>query len=283
MSVFFSIDWIYWDPPRVAFTVPLIDRPVVWYGVLFVLGFFLAYFIILPIFTRFFASVNYTKQTAHQVADKLCWFAVAGTLIGARLAQVFFYDWPYFSTHPVEIFKIWNGGLASHGGVLGVMIALFLFVKYVRIPGLTFIRLLDFVAIPSALVACFIRLGNFMNQEVVGIPTDLPWAVLFVHPADGLSAIPRHPVQLYEAVAYLATFFILWSLWKYQRLDEKPGALIGLLFIFIFGSRFIIEYWKAPFLSAIEPSLLQIGQILSIPFILLGLYLFFRTKALEYK
>jgi phosphatidylglycerol:prolipoprotein diacylglycerol transferase len=355
--------WLYWDPPREAFTLPFLDRPVVWYGVLFVAGFMLGYFILNPPLSRFLkqsrhlssldildwhALVNtlrtsssplvsqlflhfdtaistqlkheapplltlalqqgileglnrclqhsslsrddlqllfgntlaLPKQTAYLLTDRLCWFVVAGTVIGARLGEVFFYDWPYFRAHPFEIFQIWRGGLASHGGVLGVVIAVFLYLRYIHhwMPQLSFLRLLDYIAIPSALVACFIRLGNFMNQEILGTPTTLPWGVIFGHPADGSFPLARHPVQLYEAGAYLLTFMILWSLWKKQTFEERPGGLGGLLFIFIFGSRFILEFWKTTQTSLLETPILQVGQLLSIPFILFGAFLLWKSR-----
>lgn len=355
--------WLYWDPPREAFTVPFLDRPVVWYGVLFVAGFMLGYFILNPPLSRFLRQSRHLssldildwhslvdtlrtsssplvsqlflhfdaaisqqlkhevfptltpafqqdildglnhclqhaslsrddlqhvfgtalaspKQTAYLLTDRLCWFVVAGTIIGARLGEVFFYDWPYFRAHPLEIFQIWRGGLASHGGVLGVVIAVSLYLRYIHqwIPQLSFLRLLDYIAIPSALVACFIRLGNFMNQEILGTPTTLPWGVIFGHPADGSPPLARHPIQLYEAGAYLLTFVILWSLWKKQTFEQRPGGLIGLLFIFIFGSRFILEFWKTTQTSLLESSILQMGQLLSIPFILLGAFLLWRSR-----
>lgn len=355
--------WIYWDPPREAFTIPFIDHPVVWYGILFVSGFIFAYFLINPILARFLVqtrqlsqldilswpkliqelrsssspfvpqiiaqldsssrhqlkqvsqpqltlplqqgilkalngllqnglvtrqelcqifhdSLATPKQTAYLLTDRLCWFIVTGTVIGARLGAVFFYDWPYFRENPMEIFKVWHGGLASHGGTIGVLLSLYFSMKYLQkwIPQLTFLRLCDSVAIPTALVACFIRLGNFMNQEIVGTPTDLPWGILFGHPADNVSAIPRHPIQLYEAGAYFLTFVILWQFWKNQIFNNRPGAFVGLFFIFIFGSRFILEFWKAPLASVMDNSFLQMGQILSIPFILLGAFLFWKSK-----
>lgn len=295
MELLQSVASFYWDPPREAFTIPYFNHPVVWYGILFVAGFILAYFIINPIFARFLEHSALTldnlqevfgkpggtyTQMAYQLTDRLCWFVVAGTVIGARLGEVFFYEWPYFEQHPEEIFKVWHGGLSSHGGVLGVMIALFCFTKYMgrSIPELTFLRLLDYVSVPSPLVACFIRLGNFMNQEIIGTPTDMPWGVVFGHPADHGSDIARHPVQLYEAFAYLASFFILWTCWKKQKADAKPGAIFGLLLILIFGSRFIFEFWKSSIPSILDDSFLQIGQILSIPYILLGLFLYWRAR-----
>lgn len=359
-----QICWLYWDPPRKAFTVPFINHPVFWYGILFVGGFALAYFLINPLLARFLTQIRYIsdldiknwpllidqlrlstsplvvelktqfdpltlqhlkpekradltlefkqrilegfnqllkdtsfsreelqeafplslatpKQTAYLLTDRLCWFAVAGTVIGARLGDVFFYNWSYFREHPMEILKIWNGGLASHGGVLGVMLALYLCTKMIQrsIPQLSFLRLLDYVSVPTALVACFIRLGNFMNQEIVGTPTDLPWGIVFGHPADNVAAIPRHPVQLYEAIAYFIIFIILWWMWRKQPSNEKPGALVGMMFILIFGSRFILEFWKSTQDSSlINNSFLEIGQILSIPFILLGFFLFVKAR-----
>jgi prolipoprotein diacylglyceryl transferase len=347
----------YWNPPREAFTIPLTDHPVMWYGVCFVIGFILAYFIIVPLITlclnqsRHLASIDIsdwqslikqfqsssdpliqksrrtlnshyrflldnqkeflsiptelkegllvalnhilktcsikrenlekafqgaivpTKQTGYFLADRLCWFIVLGTLVGARLGAVFFYDWEHFKQHPLEILEVWKGGLASHGGVLGVMLALFFYTKYIQkwVPTFSFLRVLDVVAIPSALTAAFIRIGNFFNQEIVGIPSDSPWAVLFAHPADGSLAIPRHPVQLYEAGAYLLTFFILLTLWKKQNTSLTEGTYVGFLFIFTFSSRFLLEFWKANLDSILTEPVLQMGQLLSIPFILLGI------------
>lgn len=356
--------WFYWDPPREAFTIPLINRPVVWYGILFVTGFVLGYFLLNPLFSRrlterrqlsplevldwptlieelrnssspvvpqlmeqfdpslaaslkqpqpprvtpemqrgllegfnkllrsssllrrtlqqvFPHSLASPKQTAYLLTDRLCRFAVIGTILGARLGDVFFYDWPYFQQHPVEIFKVWEGGLASHGAVLGNLLAVYLYLKYIQrwIPELTFLQLLDDIVIPSAFIASLIRLGNFMNQEIVGIPTSLPWGVLFGHPANEGIAVPRHPVQLYEAAAYFITFLLLWQLWKNRYWDCSPGSLAGLMFICIFGSRLILEYWKATVESVIDSSFLQMGQILSLPCILLGILLIWRPCA----
>jgi phosphatidylglycerol---prolipoprotein diacylglyceryl transferase len=276
--------WLYWNPPRVAFTVPLIDRPVVWYGILFVTGFILGYFIINPIFSRFLTqteklSPSEAKRISYSITDKLCWFIVAGTLIGARLGSVIFYDWEIYRENPWEIFQIWKGGLASHGGAVGVLIGLYFFSLYIRrsIPSLTFIKLLDIVAIPTALAACFIRLGNFMNQEILGTVTTMPWAVVFGNASDGSAPMPRHPIQLYEAVAYLATFFILYTLWK-KKGDLLPdGSFFGLLMICVFGSRFFLEYWKDTMDSTWDVSFIQMGQLLSVPFILIGVITLIRN------
>lgn len=358
--------WLYWNPPVEAFTIPWINHPVVWYGILFVTGYIIGYFIFVPIMTRYlrnskhiasidigswktllitlqkaspdspqllqqllkkldadatlklkdynpdckpdaqlkdaivnglnrllhdrhiqredleqaFPGLNSAKRTAYFLADRLVWFTVLGTLIGARLGQVFFYDWTLFYNHPSEIFKVWKGGLASHGGVIGVATGIYLYLLSIRkwVPHLSFLRLLDMMAIPSALAACFIRLGNFMNQEIMGTPSTLPWAIIFGNAPDGSLPIPRHPVQLYEALAYLLTFVILYRLWKTKGEQLRSGVIVGLLFILIFSSRFILEFWKMQQVSIIDSSFLQMGQILSIPFILIGFLLVSRQK-----
>lgn len=355
--------WLYWNPPREAFTVPFIDRPIAWYGILFVLGFILSCFILVPVFSRFLSQLrtfssldildwqllseqlnhpqtplaslisqklhsnpdarlnpkSLDKQTRQNILgqlnqawkdqhlerrafeegfpgaiasiyqtscfliDRLCWFVVVGTLLGARLGLVFFYDWDFFKHHPSEIIKIWNGGLASHGGVIGVLIALYLYVIYIRkwIPSLTFLRLTDFISIPSPLVACLIRLGNFINQEIVGQPATVPWAVIFGHPIDGSSSIPRHPIQLYEAFAYLAIFVCIYWLWQKKGDQLSTGFLTGILFILIFTTRFFLEFWKETSPSVWDTSYLQMSQLLSLPCILFGVYLLWQSMHRE--
>jgi phosphatidylglycerol:prolipoprotein diacylglycerol transferase len=351
------IAWLYWNPPKEAFTIPILERTVVWYGILFVTGFILGYFILNPILSRFLnqskhiseidildwkallAKINIardplslkinqkltlstrkelsslqeqkpnenlkqqilktlnallqegiertdlekafpteiatTKQTSYFLSDRLCWFVVIGTIVGARLGHVFFYDWELYKDNPIEIFQIWKGGLASHGGVLGVMLSIYLYTLYIHqwVPSLTFVKQLDFLSIPSALASVFIRLGNFMNQEILGTPSNLPWAVVFGNPADGTMPLPRHPVQLYEAAVYLFTFVVLYQLWKKKGDFLPTGTLIGLMLILIFGSRFILEFWKDDLGSNLHISSLQMGQLLSIPFVLFGLFL----------
>lgn len=352
------IAWLYWNPPKEAFIIPFIERPIAWYGILFVSGFFLSYLILLPIFALFLrqfrslsdldilnwpllvneikrqpnqvaqqvyqslspttkTALNYTsldqstkqalldalnqmwgklnltrkdfqiafpktiasyRQLSQLLIDKLCWFVVIGTLVGARLGLVFFYDWDYFSQHPSEIIKIWNGGLASHGGVIGIFIALYLYVQNVKkwIPSLTFLRITDFVAIPAALVSCFIRIGNFINQEILGTPTSLPWAVIFGNPIDNSPSIPRHPVQLYEAFSYFFIFVFLFWVWRTRGNQLRVGVLTGLLFLLVFTSRFFIEFWKESTPAVLSIPVLQMSQLLSLPFIALGAFLIWR-------
>lgn len=272
-----TLAWLYWDPDPIAFTIPYFNHPIPWYAVLFVSGFIAGFWILVPILAKKIAELYPERKDPRgesiAYVDGLTWCIILGTLIGARLGHVFFYDWPRYRANPLEILKTWEGGLASHGGTLGVMLAVYLYYRYRRsqYPQLTFINLLDMLAIPVAFVAVCIRLGNFMNQEILGIPTQLPWGIIFGH-AIGLHPTlePLHPVQLYEAFAYLITFLLLFGIWKKKGNSLRPGLVIGLFFILIFGSRFFIEFWKAHQSIMIDESFLQTGQYLSIPFVILG-------------
>lgn len=273
------LSWIYWDPPRDAFTIPYFDLPVAWYGILFAAGFVVGYFILIPMLRQVFAQSrkldpqdDQVKALATTCADHLTWFIVIGTVVGARLGHVFFYDWPYYSSHPLEIIMIRKGGLASHGGTLGVIVGLILFLWWNRkqFPEFTLIKLFDILVVPTAFTVFCIRLGNFFNQEILGDESTLPWAIIFGHPTDGASSVPRHPAQLYEGFVYLATFFLLHYLWRHKRNMLKPGFLSGVFFLLVFGSRFLIEFVKMPQSSFMDSYGLQMGQYLSIPFILLG-------------
>lgn len=256
---------MYWNPDSTVFTLPYFNHPVKWYGLFFTLGFLLGYYLIIEPLGR-----------SMKLADRLLWFVLAGTVIGARLGHVFFYEPAHFMAHPLDILKVWEGGLASHGGTLGVILAILLFRLSVRKehPDLTVLRIFDIVALPTALVAFFIRLGNFFNQEIIGLPTTVPWAITFGSPFDGGPIVPRHPSQLYEGLVYLATFFLLWFLPKTLR----PGRATGLFLLIVFTSRFFIEFTKELQPSVIDQSLLQAGQWLSLPFIALGAFLFFRKS-----
>src|SRR5262249_26519739 len=126
------------------------------------------------------------------LSDRMLWFIVGGMIIGARLGHVFFYEWPYYQQHPEDIIKVWHGGLASHGGAIGVVLGLYLYQRGIRhkYPTLSLLSILDLICIPTALVGCFIRIGNFINQEILGTPSDLPWAIQFGNPYDGSSMVP---------------------------------------------------------------------------------------------
>ena len=265
----------YWNPDPVAFYLPVVHLPIYMYGICFVTGFILGYFLLLWLMAKQLPP-QISKEKVQLLVDRLTWFVVAGTIIGARLGHVFLYDWERYRAHPWEILYIREGGLASHGGAIGVLLALWLYYRFIfrKNTGRSYLELLDMIVVPTALVAFFIRLGNFFNQEILGTPTDLPWGVIFGSPADHSLVVPRHPAQLYEGLAYLLTFVNLLLL-KKQKV--RPGFLTGLFFVQIFGARFLIEYVKAHQEASFDQSLLQAGQLLSIPFILAGALLLYRA------
>lgn len=276
------IAWIYWDPKPEAFTLPILNWPILWYGVLFAVSFAISFPIFVSILHRFFtkrynSDEKKWRKLAVFVADRLTLYVVLATVIGARLGHFIFYEQPsrYFK-HPFEILQIREGGLASHGAVIAIILALILFCKRTKIEGLNWIKLLDLIAIPTALVGCCIRVGNFINQEILGTQSNLPWAVLFGHPADwNIDRVPRHPVQIYEALFYLAVFFFLWRLSYKKYFLLKQGKLVGLFLILTFGFRFLIEFLKIEQSKLLSCNFLTMGQILSIPVVILGVVFYF--------
>lgn len=223
------------------------------------------------------ASLSTIKRRATKKAEQLTFYVILGALVGARLGDVLFYQsWKEIIRHPSSIFAVWQGGLASHGGAIGILIALWIYAVRHKI---RFWTVVDFTVIPTAIAAVFIRIGNFMNQEILGTPSDLPWAVLFLHPADSGAIVPRHPAQLYEAIFYLCSFAILMLYWQKREPFRFPGKTTGLFLVLIFGFRFVVEWIKVEQSAHLSAgALLTMGQILSIPFIALGLYLFFRKN-----
>jgi prolipoprotein diacylglyceryl transferase len=221
------------------------------------------------------------KKQAIFLADRLTVYIVLATIIGARLGHYFFYENPssYLRT-PWEIFQIWKGGLASHGAAVAIVIATWLFMyRYKsKMRQLTWLHLLDFVSVPTALAGAFIRVGNFFNQEILGTETNVSWAVIFGHPADRSAPVPRHPVQLYEAFLYAAVFVLLWRLSFRFKYLLGPGRLIGIFLTLVFGFRFCIEYWKEEQSHLLSTSL-TMGQILSIPAVLIGIFLLWKSRS----
>lgn len=249
--------YITWDVSPEIFSIgPVTVR---WYGLMFALGFLFGFSMVRKMFLK--------EGAPEEWLDYVFYFLIGGTILGARLGHVLFYQWEHYSTHPGEIIKIWEGGLASHGGVIGVVTALWLFSHFVSKK--SFFWISDKVAAPIALVGAMIRLGNLMNSEIVGIPSDHPWAFKFINAArTSLADVPRHPVQIYESLSYLFTFVVL--LWLYWKKDmwQKPGFLTGLWFVMIFGFRFIWEYFKSD--QGGFGQALTTGQWLSVPCVLLG-------------
>ncbi|MDZ7774886.1 MAG: prolipoprotein diacylglyceryl transferase [Bacteroidales bacterium] len=258
------IDWTV-NPEifNAEFTLPLVGEvqlAVRYYGVLFAMGFVLGYYIML----RFFKK----EQLDVILLDQLATYMIVATIIGARLGHVLFYQPDYYFAHPSEILKIWHGGLASHGAAIGIIIALWMFAKKTK---RSFLWTIDRIVVMVALAGALIRTGNLMNSEIYGKATDVPWA--FVFSVTDRMEVPRHPTQIYEALAYLATFVFLY--WYYHHKESKPpqGILLGWFFVLIFGFRFIVEFFKAPQVGFESDLMLNMGQILSIPFVILGVWL----------
>jgi phosphatidylglycerol:prolipoprotein diacylglycerol transferase len=282
------LNFIVWDPPKemLPFNLPLLNRPILWYGFFFALGFFIGYWILRYILARLPGVLETKdkekslKQKISIISEKMTLYVIMGTIIGARLGDVFFYQ--HYSTylyHPINIIKVWEGGLASHGGVIGIFIALYILSKRIRktYPRLTLTTLTDLSIIPTALVCCCIRIGNFFNQEILGTVTAVPWAIIFKHPADGSAALPRHPVQLYEALFYFLMFIMLTLLFRFSNCFKTSGKATGFFLFFVFLFRFFIEYFKVEQSALLNVNAyLSMGQILSIPLILIGAFLLFR-------
>ena len=213
------------------------------------------------------------------ITDKFAICMLLATIVGARLGHLLFYeDFANYLSNPLEILKIWEGGLASHGAAVAIIIMVFLFSMYLQKKShpISWLNLLDLVAVPTAFAAIFIRIGNFFNQEIVGIKSLLPWAIIFGNPADGSLVIPRHPVQLYEALFYALVFVILLYLSRKPKFFLKGGKLIGLFLFMIFSFRFFIEFYKVKQSVLLgHHSIILMGQYLSIPFIVLGIVLFY--------
>jgi phosphatidylglycerol---prolipoprotein diacylglyceryl transferase len=256
---------IFWDPDSIFFIIPWIDWPIAWYGVLFALGFLLGYFIFRSICVK--NLPEYSFKEVSELCDRLLWCVVTGAVVGARLGHLILYEKTFTFW---DIFKIREGGLASHGGGVGVIIAIVLCWLFSRkkYPTLPLLKFMDYMAAPTALIAMFVRLGNFVNQEILGRPTDMPWGIIFGSPRDGSLSIPCHPVQLYEAFLYLLVFIGLYYL-SQKRL--RSGISSALFFLSVFSGRFILEFFKSKQSALLnDDSFLLMGQFLSIPFIVAG-------------
>lgn len=248
------MEHFYWNPDPIL--VSFLGLSIHWYGLIFAASILSGFHIMKWIYTRENSNV--------ESLDTLFLYSFFGIVIGARLGHCLFYDPSFYLANPLKILYIWEGGLASHGGGLGVIIGAYYYSKRFKI---NLLWLLDRLAIPTALFAFFVRLGNFMNSEIVGIPTEVSWAVIFAK----IDAIPRHPAQLYESIAYLFIFFILLAVYMYNNKRVKNGLLFGLFLILVFSARFIVEFVKVKQASYSSDFLISTGQMLSIPFLLIGL------------
>ncbi len=251
-----AIDYMVWDVNPIIFEIGFLK--VRWYGILFATALALGYSLLKKVF------VNEGKPEERM--DTLLLYFIGGTIIGARLGHTFFYDWAYYSQNPIEIIKIYRGGLASHGAVVGIILASWLFIQF-HFRG-HFVWLIDRIAIFVPLGGALIRIGNFFNSEIIGHETDVPWAIVFSY----IDNVPRHPAQLYEAIAYLLIFGIMLYLYKKTKASTRPLELTGWFFSLIFGFRIFVEFFKEKQSDAINANdLLSMGQWLSIPIVALGI------------
>lgn len=343
------LNYIYWNPKKEIFTIPGINFPIVWYSVLFLIGFLVGYYIFMQVLKRYFflfpkiysedvgsfeslkndlknpknqmqkkVSDNFVskkissefqildflnnfindqiknriflenafnnsiisiKKKIIKITDKLLIYMIVATIIGARIGHLIFYESPsYYLKNPFNIIKVWNGGLASHGAGVAILIAMIIFCRKLKNlkPKLTYIHLFDFIGVSVAFAAFCIRIGNFFNQEILGIQTTRSWGVIFGNPMENVSIVPRHPVQLYEAFFYLLVFFLLYFLSYKKYFLLKEGKLFSIFLILVFTFRFFIEFLKINESNLLnEGSFLSMGQYLSIPFVLFGVILLF--------
>jgi len=270
---------IVWDPPL---GIDLGFFTLRYYSLMYLIAFVLGWYIMKFIYKK--------EQVDLEKLDPLFIYTVLATLIGARLGHVIFYQSELFTEDPLSVFLPFKfvpefeftgfQGLASHGAALGIMVAMYLYHKKVLHKPLLWI--LDRVVIPVTIGGMFIRLGNFMNSEIVGKPTGSDFGVIFTeYPAKiGLAgpAVPRHPAQLYEAGCYLIIFLLLWWIYNKTNKSERMGYLFGMFMLLLWLVRFLIEFVKEPQVEERAAWLLNTGQVLSIPFILLGIYFVLTAK-----
>ncbi|TVR31661.1 MAG: prolipoprotein diacylglyceryl transferase [Balneolaceae bacterium] len=240
-----------------------------WYGLMFAFAFISGYLVL----TKAFNDAGRSQQDL----DRLFIYILVATIVGARLGHVFFYEAEFYLRNIHLIPQVWIGGLASHGAAIGILIALYFYAK--KTANTTFMWVADRVVIGVAIGAMFIRVGNFFNSEILGVPTDLPWAIVF-EVAPSLTAaeqmMPRHPSMLYEALIYVILFAILVSF--YYKYDKKPpqGSLFGIFLVILFSGRFMVEFTKETLASFMEGFMFDMGQLLSVPFVLIGIWILWK-------
>lgn len=252
---------INWDIDPVILKFGFVQ--IRWYSIMFLIAFSIGYRIMRKIFAK--------EGRNEQQLEPLLYYLIAGTIIGARLGHCLFYDPSFYLSNPLKILAVWEGGLASHGGALGIILSI---VIYCKRHNESFIWLTSRLTIPIALSAFFIRIGNLFNSEIVGHKTSVPWGMTFLRRTD-LDLVPRHPTQVYEALAYLIVFVILLVIYRSVKAKRADFLILGYFLVTLFTSRFLIEFFKIRQESYNSGLLLNTGQLLSIPFILIGMVLLF--------
>lgn len=247
------MDYFVWNIDPVLLSLgPLKIR---WYGLMFASAFMTSYSFMTWIYRREHKNV--------EDLDRMLWYLALGTVGGARLAHCLFYDPAYYLHNPLKIFAIWEGGLASHGAYVGILFSLYLYKLKTKD---NFLWLLDRVGVSCILGASLIRIGNFFNSEILGLPTDVPWAIIFAR----VDYLPRHPVQLYESFSYALVFVVLFFAYKKTAFTPIKGLLTGIFTALVFLVRFFLEFVKTRQEHYVNDSWLTTGQILSIPFLFIG-------------
>ena len=263
---------ITWDVDPVIFEI--FGRGIRWYGLFFALG-------LLILGPMIEGRIWKREKLNPEWMNSLFVYVVLGTILGARLGHVLFYDPSYYLANPSKIFAVWEGGLASHGGTIGIIVAVWIYSR--RVTKRSMLWTLDRLAVPTGLAAALIRLGNLMNSEIFGRPTDLPWGFVFPRASEfagyaekGLTIPACHPTQIYEAVAYLLVFALcMYLYWERDAARRYPGLILGYFLLGVFGFRLFVESiknvqesWE---IGLVQHYGLNMGQFLSIPFILAGL------------
>lgn len=262
------LQYITWDvDPEI---IRIGSWPLRWYGLLFAAGFLIGVQLTTFIFK--------TEKKPLSDTDPLLITMVVSTILGARLGHFLFYEPTMFLHDPLRIITPPFAGLASHGGIIGILTGLWIYSRREssKATGQTFLWVTDKITIPAALGGVFIRFGNLMNSEIVGKPTDVPWAFVFLRNQE-FSQVARHPAQLYESLSYLVLFFLLIWYWRTYRTQLAPGTMLGISLVWVFGFRFLWEFFKENQVAFEDSMSLNMGQILSIPAVLLGLYLLLRN------
>ena len=265
------IDAITWNVDPEIFSIGQLS--IRWYGLMFASAFLFGYIV----FTRYLA----TERLTSEMMDQLLIYIAVGTVIGARLGHCFFYEPDYFLKNPLEILKIWKGGLASHGAAIGILLSLWLYVRKYK---LSFLWMIDRIVIVVALGGAFIRFGNLFNSEIYGGPTNLPWGFEFVrdrlydsNTGELLPTVARHPTQLYEALSYLLIFTFLFVFYRKRYMKVRDGLIFGVFMILLFSARFFIEFVKNDQVAFESGMQFNMGQLLSLPFILWGIIMIIWT------
>jgi prolipoprotein diacylglyceryl transferase len=234
-----------------------------WYGFLFAGAFAFGYYMMF----KMYKHADYTQEDL----DVLLFYVLFATVIGARLGHVIFYDLGYYARNLDQVLAIWRGGLASHGAAIGILLAMYFYAK--KYADMSFLWIADRVVVVVASGGAFIRTGNFINSEIVGKPTDLPWGIIFTNARVADPMVPRHPTMLYEALLCVAIFALLWVIYKRYKNNPPEGAIFGTFLVLLFGGRFLLEFTKINQAAFAAEWTINMGQWLSIPLIAAGIWL----------